>query len=199
MKNILKIDSSIFGENGVSTQLANELIEQLKTKHTELEVIQQRFAEQAIPHFDASWIEALSTNEAERTQVQQDKVSFSDKLIAQVQAADALIITAPMYNFNVPSMLKAWFDHIARAGVTFKYTEQGAVGLLNDKPVYLITTRGGIHKGKPEDTQIQFVKTFLNFIGLNNIEVVYAEALNMNGHREPSIDAAKQDIAELIE
>lgn len=199
MKNILKIDSSIFGENGVSTQLANALIEQLKTKHNHIDVIQRRFAEQEIPHFDASWIEALSTNEAERSQAQQDKVNFSDKLIAEVQAADVLVLTAPMYNFNVPSMLKAWFDHIARAGVTFKYTEQGPVGLIKDKPVYLLTTRGGIHKGKAEDTQIQFVKTFLNFLGLSNIQVVYAEALNMSGHRELSIEAAKQNIAELIE
>lgn len=199
MKSILKIDSSLFGENGVSTQLANALITELKAKHQDIRINQRRFAEQAIPHFDASWIQALSTKETERTEAQQQKVDFSDQLIKELQSADALVITAPMYNFNVPSMLKAWFDHIARAGVTFKYTEQGPVGLIEDKPVYLITTRGGIHKGKPEDTQIQFVKTFLNFIGLSNIEVIYAEALNMSGHRESSIKAAEQEIAELIE
>ncbi|MCU4674891.1 NAD(P)H-dependent oxidoreductase [Catenovulum sp. 2E275] len=198
MKSILKIDSSLFGEHGVSTQLANSLIEQLKIKHPQLSVIQRRFADQAVPHFDASWIQALSTEAEQRSSEQQQKVDYSDSLIDEVKQADALVITLPMYNFNVPSMLKAWFDHIARAGVTFKYTETGPVGLVDDKPVYLITTRGGVHKGAAHDTQIQFVKTFLNFIGLTQTQVVYAEALNMGEQREPSIDTAKQEIAELV-
>ncbi len=199
MKTVLKIDSSVFGEHGVSTQLANELVEQLKGQNPELTVIQRRFADQAVPHVDGEWIQALMTDAAERSQAQQDKVDYSDNLINEVKSADALVITLPMYNFNVPSMLKAWFDHIARAGVTFKYTETGAVGLVEDKPVYLITTRGGVHKGTAADTQIQFVKTFLNFIGLTKVEVVYAEALNMGDTREPSIDSAKQEIAELVQ
>ncbi|KMT65775.1 FMN-dependent NADH-azoreductase [Catenovulum maritimum] len=198
MKTVLKIDSSLFGENGVSSQLNQKVVAELSEKYSDLAVINRSFSEQAIPHLDGDWIQALSTPEASRSAEQQKKVDFSDGLINEVKQADILVIGLPMYNFNIPSMLKAWIDHIARAGVTFKYTEQGPVGLLNGKQVYLVTTRGGVHKDSARDTQIQFVTTFLNFIGLTEIEVVYAEALNMQGHREPSIARAEQQIAELV-
>lgn len=198
MKTVLKIDSSLFGENGVSSQLNQKVVAELSEKYSDLAVINRSFSEQAIPHLDGDWIQALSTPEASRSAEQQQKVDFSDGLINEVKQADILVIGLPMYNFNIPSMLKAWIDHIARAGVTFKYTEQGPVGLLNGKQVYLVTTRGGVHKDSARDTQIQFVTTFLNFIGLTEIEVVYAEALNMQGHREPSIARAEQQIAELV-
>ena len=92
---------------------------------------------------------------------------FSDQLIAELQEADTIIIGLPMYNFGIPSMLKAWFDHVARSDTTFKYTSAGPVGLLESKKVYLVTTRGGIHKDQPSDTQIPFAKTFFSVLGFN--------------------------------
>ena len=98
-----------------------------------------------------------------------------------------------MYNFGIPSTLKAWFDHVARAGTTFKYTETGPQGLLTGKKVYLVTTRGGIHKDSAQDTQIPFVKTFLAFLGLTDVEVIYAEGLNLgNGQREKGLETARK-------
>ncbi|MER2492602.1 FMN-dependent NADH-azoreductase [Catenovulum sediminis] len=198
-KQVLRIDSSIFGEHGQSSQLIDHLIDRLAGKYAKLDVVTRRFSQDPVPHLDAAWIQALSTEDSQRTAEQAKKVAYSDKLIGEVKNADILVIALPMYNFNVPSMLKAWFDHIARAGVTFKYTEQGPIGLLDDKPVYLVTTRGGIHKNQPQDTEVSFVKTFLNFIGLKNISVVYAEALAMSGHKEQAFETAKSEIESLIE
>ncbi len=194
MKHLLRIDSSLFAENGVSSQLADSLLKGLKQHHPALEVTHRSFAKEPIPHLDGNTLQALMTPEADRTAEQKAKVDFADNLINELRSADALILTAPMYNFNVPSMLQAWFDHIARAGVTFKYTENGAVGLLDNTKVYVITTRGGLHKGQPHDTQVTFIKTFLGFIGLTDVEVVYAEGLNMGGQRETAIQAAEQVI-----
>ncbi len=194
MKNLLRIDSSLFAENGVSTQLAETLQQGLINRHPELEVTHRNFAKEPIPHVDGNVLQALMTQEEDRTAEQKAKVDFADNLINELRSADTVILTAPMYNFSVPSMLKAWFDYVARAGVTFKYTATGAVGLLENKKVYVITTRGGIHKDQPHDTEVTFIKTFLSFIGLNDVEVVYAEGLNMGDQRETAIKEAEQVI-----
>jgi FMN-dependent NADH-azoreductase len=96
-----------------------------------------------------------------------------------------------MYNFNIPSQLKSWFDHLARAGVTFHYTEQGPVGLIEDKPVYLVATRGGLYAEQGQDFQVDFVKQFLGFIGLKDIRLVLAEGLAMDTHRDQSLEQAR--------
>jgi len=106
-------------------------------------------------------------------------VAESDQLIDELRQADVVVIGLPMYNFGIPSTLKAWIDHIARVGQTFRYTEKGPVGLLQDKPVYLFAARGGLYHGTPRDTQSAYMTHFLNFIGLRNIEFVYAEGLAM--------------------
>jgi len=106
--------------------------------------------------------------------------------------ADAIVLGVPMYNFGVPSQLKAYFDQIARAGVTFKYTETGPVGLLEDKPVYVLAARGGLHKDQPTDSQTGFLKTILGFVGLQNVQIIYAEGLNMG-------DAAKAEALQQAE
>ena len=195
MQTLLRLDSSLFSNNGVSSQLSDELVEKLQQKYPELEVVQKDFAKTPIPHQDASYIQAISTSAEERTDEMKEKAAFSDGLIKEVQDADAIVIGLPMYNFGVPSMLKAWFDHIARAGTTFQYTENGPVGLLKGKKVYLVTTRGGFHKDAPTDTQIPFVKTFLNFVGLDDVEIIYAEGLNLGeDSREKGIETAKAQI-----
>ncbi|MFY0702211.1 MAG: NAD(P)H-dependent oxidoreductase, partial [Bermanella sp.] len=99
----------------------------------------------------------------------------------------------PMYNFNVPSQLKAYMDQVARAGITFKYTETGPQGLLADKPVYVIAARGGFHQGQETDTQTGFVKTFFAFLGINNVQFIYAEGVNMGDEAKASAYSAAKD------
>lgn len=199
MKTLLRIDSSLFSEQGVSHQLADELIEVLSQQHPDLSVMGRNLADENIPHLDGEWITALSTPEESRTNEQQKKSAYSDQLIAELQQSDAVVIGAPMYNFSVPSVLKAWFDHIARAGVTFSYTPDGPKGLLENKIAYVITTRGGLHKDKPSDTQVPFIRTILGFIGIDDVRFIYAEGLNMgNGARDQGLAEARQNIKQLV-
>ena len=196
---ILHIESSIFAENGVSSQLTNHLIQTLVKQTPQAEVQVKRFANDPVPHLDGERLTAISTPEAERTAAQQALANYSDQQIAELQQADVLVLGLPMYNFNLPSMLKAWFDHIARAGVTFRYTETGPEGLLTGKKAYIVTTRGGIYKDTPSDSQVPFVTTFFNFIGITDIEFIYAEQLNMGDEpRTAAIASATKTIEQLV-
>ncbi|HBF09709.1 MAG TPA: FMN-dependent NADH-azoreductase [Gammaproteobacteria bacterium] len=179
MAQLLQINSSIFAENGKSTQLADAYISELKKNNPDTKVKVRDFTASPIPHLDAARMGAFMTPAEERNDEQKAVVAFSDELINEIREADAIVLTLPMYNFGIPSNTKAYFDHIARAGVTFKYTETGPLGLLEDKPVYIIATRGGQYQGTDLDTQTGYVKSFLNFIGLKNLEFIYAEGLNL--------------------
>ena len=125
-------------------------------------------------------------------------VDFSDALIAELRAADVIVLGVPMYNFGVPSTLKAYFDHVARAGVTFAYTASGPVGLLTGKQAYVFTARGGLYAGTPRDTQTGYVRDFLSFLGIEAIEFVYAEGLAIGEEsKQKSLAAAHARIDEL--
>jgi FMN-dependent NADH-azoreductase len=199
MKKLLLLKSSILGDASVSSELADELVQELnREKSVRSEVLVRNLDQQSVPHLDGAWLAALMTPEADRTDEQQRKVAFSDQLIREVQEASTLVITAPMYNFSIPSSLKAWNDHVARAGTTFKYTEQGPVGLLTDKKVYLIVTMGGAHEARISDFVTPYLKTFLNFIGLKDVEVITANQLNMGDEfRAAGINHARQQIEEI--
>lgn len=197
MATLLQINSSLFGENGNSSLLAQEFVDGWKTQNPNGNLITRDFSKESVPHLDAARVQALFTPEADRTAEQQHVVNYSDQIIAEIQAADVIVIGVPLYNFGVPSSLKAYFDHIARAGVTFKYTETGPVGLLNNKPVYIIATRGGVHQGQPSDTQSQFLINFLSFVGLKDVHFIYAEGLNM-GQKDQAFAAAKNAIAQEV-
>ncbi len=186
--NVLYVESSIFGAQGVSSQLAADLLQQLRSQSPDVVVTERQLRSDTIPHFDASTIGAIT----------EGKATLADELIAEVQAADTLIIGAPMYNFGVPTQLKAWFDHIARAGVTFRYTANGAEGLLKNKRAYVITSRGGIHKDSVSDAEVPFLRNILGFVGITDVTFIYAEGLNMGDeYRENGISAAKEQIAVL--
>lgn len=193
MAKLLQINSSLFGDNGNSSALANEFVQRWKATNPAGEVTIRDFAKEPVPHLDATRVQALFSPAEGRTAEQQAVLDYSDKIIAEIQEADVIVIGVPLYNFGVPSTLKAYFDHIARAGVTFKYTETGPVGLLNDKPVYIIAARGGVYKGQPSDTQSQFLKSFLEFVGLKDVHFIYAEGLNM-GQKDQAFAAAKIEI-----
>lgn len=194
MKNVLVINSSISGTNGNSTKLVQHLLAQLpQAQVTEIDL-----GAKPLPHLEMAEIGAWMTPAAERSAEQQALAAHSDDLIAKVQAADAVIFGVPMYNFALPSQLKALLDRLARAGITFKYTETGPVGLLQDKPVIFALARGGIYANTPADSQVPFLKTFFNFIGLTQLHFVYAEGLNMGPDAaEKGISAAQQQLTEL--
>ncbi|EJI84274.1 (acyl-carrier-protein) phosphodiesterase [Alishewanella aestuarii B11] len=194
MKNILVINSSISGSNGNSNKLVQFLLAQLSgAQVTEIDLNAQ-----PLPHLEMSEIGAWMTPAAERSSEQQVLAAYSDELIAKVEAADAIVFGVPMYNFALPSQLKALLDRLARAGVTFKYTETGPVGLLKDKPVIFALARGGIYANTPADSQVPFLKTFFNFIGLTQLHFVYAEGLNMGPEAaEEGLTGAQQQLTEL--
>lgn len=195
MKNILVVQSSVSGDKGQSTQLIEQFIAQLPAgfSRQDLDLVNA-----AWPHLTMDEMAAWMTPADERTTEQATLAALSDTAIAQVQAADVILVGVPMYNFGVPSQLKAWFDRLARAGITFKYTAEGPVGLLADKPVVLFATRGGLYKDLPADSQTPFLKSFFNFIGLQNLHFVYAEGLAMGpDSAEKALTAAAAQIGEL--
>lgn len=197
MSKLVHIKASIFGDNGQSSQLAAKFIEQWKSKNPDGEVVVRDLVADAVPHLDGAIVGALMASDGERSSEQQAIVDRSDALIAELNDADEIVIGVPMYNFGVPTQMKAYFDLIARAGVTFRYTETGPVGLMQDKPVYLFATRGGLYRDSGQDFQIPFVKQFLSFIGYNQVETIYAEGLSMGDLAEKSLEKANQQIASI--
>lgn len=190
MKNVLVVNSSLSHENGNSTKLSEKLLGRLQTAHADLTVVDRNLATLDLPHLTMAEMVAWGTDKAERTAEQAELASFSDTLIAEIQAADTVIIGMPMYNFGVPSSFKAWIDRIARAGITFKYTETGPQGFLTGKKVYVLAARGGMYAGTPKDSQTQYLKDVLSFLGLSDIEFVYVEGLAMGGDAAESAWAA---------
>lgn len=196
MSTLLQINSSIFGDHGNSSTLSNEFVEGWIAKHPEGKIIVRDLAKNPVPHLDAERVTAFFTPADKRSAEQQSLVDYSDALIAELSSADVVVIGVPLYNFGVPSTLKAYFDQLARAGITFKYTETGPVGLLADKPVHIIAARGGFHHGTASDTQTGFLTTFLNFIGLKSIHYIYAEGLNISAEKDKSLAHAREEIVD---
>ncbi|MGI2935692.1 FMN-dependent NADH-azoreductase [Vibrio diabolicus] len=174
MSRVLALKSSILGDYSQSNKLVEDFI-----KNVDQDKLTVRdLAANPLPVLDFAVATALRATE-DLSQEQQAVVELSDTLIEEVKAADILVIAAPMYNFTVPTQLKNWIDLIARAGVTFKYTENGVQGLIEGKKAIVITTRGGIHKDSPTDNVTPYLRTVLGFVGITDVEFVYAEALNM--------------------
>ena len=198
MKNVLVITASIFGQDGQSSQLVDRTLQQLRDSHGDIKVQHRDLAAEPVPHLDAERFGAFVTGAEARDHQQQAVVDYSDSLIEEVTQADIIVLGVPMYNFGVPSVLKAYFDHIARAGVSFRYTENGPVGLLEDRPVYILAARGGIYAGTPNDSQTPFLSSFLGFLGLKDVHFVYAEGLNMgDDHKATALQQADRSIATL--
>lgn len=174
---LLAIKSSILGENSQSAALLEHAMQVWQAQSPTHQVKVRDVVTEAIPHLDSQRVGAFFTPAEQRNAEQQAVIDFSDQLIAELRDADAVIVGLPMYNFGISSHLKAYFDHIARAGVTFKYTEQGPVGLLQDKPVALLATRGGMYHAAGLDHQVPFVKQFFGFIGLQQTQAIFAEGI----------------------
>ena len=194
MSRVLALKSSILGDYSQSTKLVEEFI-----KNVDQDKLTVRdLAANPLPVLDFSVATALRATE-DLSQDQQAIVDLSDTLIEEIKAADTLVIAAPMYNFTIPTQLKNWIDLIARAGVTFTYTENGVKGLIEGKKAIVVTTRGGIHKDAATDSVTPYLRTVLGFVGITDVEFVYAEALNMGEDAAAKgISEAQSQLAELV-
>jgi FMN-dependent NADH-azoreductase len=179
MQTLLQVKASIFSDNGESSRLANRFAGAWRAAHPDGRVIVRDLARDPVPHLDAERFGAFLAKPEDRTKAQAEVLRYSDALIQELKEADVVAIGVPMYNLGIPSTLKAYFDHIARAGVTFRYTEKGPVGLLRGKRAYVFATRGGLYAGTPLDTQIPYLRNVLGFLGITDVELVFAEGLAM--------------------
>ena len=191
MKTLLTLRTSIHSGQGASSRLAADFVAAWREANPAAVVIERDLARDPVPHLTEERFAAFLAKPEARTPEQQAVAGYSDALIAELQGADTLVIGVPMYNFGIPSTLKAYFDHVARAGQTFRYTEKGPEGLLKGKKAIVFATRGGMYAGTPKDTQTAYVRDFLAFLGITDVEFVYAEGLAMGeAPRKQALDAA---------
>lgn len=196
MKTLLQIQSSLFGDGGKSSALANAFTERWLRQNPEGKVIRRDLAAAPVPHLDLARFQSFTTPAQERTPEQQAVDAFSMELIGELQRADTIVMGVPMYNFIIPSMLHTYFDHIARAGITFRYTGNGPEGLLQGKKAYVFITRGGLYG--EDHVQTGYLKEFLGFLGITDVEFVYAEGLAMPEHQTQSFEKAQHEIDALL-
>jgi len=176
---ILQINASARAEGANSTRLADAITARLRLNRPDAELEVRDLARDPHPVLDEPALAALFTPAERRTPEQAARVALDDALIAQLQSADAIVLGVPMYNFGVPVQLKAWIDAVARAGATFRYTANGPEGLVTGKKVYVALARGGLYRDTPADSQVPYLKSVLGFLGMTDVEFVYAEGLAM--------------------
>ena len=197
--NILQVNSSARVDGSHSTRLANTLVERLRAGRSDTTLTVRDLARNPQPALDEAALGALFTPAEQRTSEQAARVALDDALIAEIQGADVVVLGVPMYNFGVSTQLKNWIDAIARAKVTFAYTEKGPVGLLTDKKVYVVLTRGGLYRNTPADTQVPYLKTLFNFLGMTDVQFLYAEGLAMGPEAEQqALASARSQIDEAV-
>ncbi len=192
---VLEVSASGRNEGSVSRMLSADLVAALEDRHGDIELA-RRDLSKGLPFVDEAWISANFTAPEQRGAVQRAALAESDALVAELKSADVLVIGAPIYNFGIPAALKAWIDMIARARLTFRYTENGPQGLLQGKKAYVIIASGGVAVDSAIDFATPYLRHVLAFIGITDVEVIAAERLNSNA--ADSIDAARARIAELI-
>jgi FMN-dependent NADH-azoreductase len=199
MTTLLQINSSISNGNGQSSRLADQFVAAFRARNPNARLIKRDLGTDAVPHLTAERFSAFTAKPEELTAAQRAVLAYSDELIDELRRADVIVLGLPMYNFGVPSQLKAYFDHIARSGVTFRYTASGPQGLLNGKKVYVFAARGGVYDGGPMDTQTGYVRNFLRFLGMSDVEFVYAEGLAIGPEtRDASLAKAKAQAESLV-
>lgn len=198
MTHVLLITSSLNGADGKSTRLAERYIDELRRGTPELTVTRRDLAAEPPPHLDAAIFQAFITPDEARSDEQRRLTAWSDAAIEELKSADLIVLAAPMYNFGVPTPLKAWMDQVARAGLTFRYTAEGPEGLLTGRSAVVISTRGGRYVGTPMDSQTPFIETFLGFLGIGPVEFVHAEGLALGEDQAAAaLEHAQRDLERL--
>ena len=196
MPTLLRLDSSLYSSQGVSSQLTDLFTRQWVETHPDTRVIYRDLSVNPPPHLDAAYMDALAAEPGQRTADQQQRVDAANVLLDEVRQADILVIGLPLYNFGIPSTLKAWFDHISRAGETFYYEESGPVGMLGGRRVFALSTRGDQVKASAGDPQTDHVRGILNFLGITDIKFIYAGGLTIDDQsRDAGMSEAKKQIA----
>ncbi len=195
---ILTVTSSLAGAEGASNLLITQLLEQLQRNYGELDINRRALDTDTTPHVSAATVAAMRTAAENRTAAQTASLELASTFTQELVETDVLVLAAPMYNFSIPSALKAWLDHVAWAGVTFRYTATGPEGLLKGKKAYIVATRGGVYRDTDGDTQVPYLRQILNFLGITDIHIIYAEGLATR-HAEQGLDMARTQIAALTE
>lgn len=193
MKKILHIVSSPRGGDSYSIRLAEAIIEKLQLAHPGSTVKTIDLGHQHFPHLEEAQLTSFFTPADKHTSLEREAIRHSNEAVADVREADILVIGAPTYNFSIPSALKAWIDHIVRAGVTFKYDEKGPQGLVQGKKVYIAVSSGGIYSEGPMkqmDFNEPYLRFILGFIGLTDITIFRAEGLSVPGVKETALERA---------
>ena len=199
--NILQINSSARADGSHSSALAKTIVERVQSSlpAEAASVTVRDLGRTPHPELNESTLQALFTPVELRTPEQAARVALDDALIAELQAADVVVLGVPMYNFGVPASLKNWIDAISRAKVTFQYTENGPEGLLKGKKVYVALTRGGQYRNTPSDSQVPYLKTVFAFLGMTDVQFVYAEGLAMGPEAEQrALTSARAQIEEVV-
>jgi FMN-dependent NADH-azoreductase len=201
MSTVLVLTSSALGEASVSSQLVQDAVSRLRLQDPKVRVVTRDLGSSPVPHLSLDSATAIRGGAPANT-AQAAAQALSDELVAELKAADTVVIGAPMYNFGMASTLKAWFDHVLRAGVTFRYTETGPVGLLEGKRAIVVESRGGLYSegpGQAMDSQEPHLRTLLGFIGITDVSFVRAEKLAFGPDaRRQAIDAARVQLEHVI-
>ncbi|KIU44388.1 MULTISPECIES: FMN-dependent NADH-azoreductase [Pseudomonas] len=196
MSRVLIIESSARLQDSVSRQLTRDFTSQWQAANPADQISVRDLALNPVPHLDSHLLGGWMKPEAQRSAEEVQALARSNELTDEVLAADVLVLAAPMYNFTIPSTLKAWLDHVLRAGITFKYTPTGPQGLLTGKRAYVLTARGGIHAGAGSDHQEPYLRQVMAFIGIHEVTFIHAEGLNMGGDfHEKGLNQAKALLA----
>ncbi|MCL6694260.1 NAD(P)H-dependent oxidoreductase [Acinetobacter baumannii] len=195
MAKILVLKSSIMGEGSQTNRLIDVMLEHQKDQGLQDDITIRNLAEMNLPVLDLEIFQALRGAENVNQDIQQI-VALSDELIAELKSADLLVIGAPMYNLNVPTQLKNWFDLVARARQTFRYTETYPQGLVEGVKAVVVSSRGGIHVGQETEAVTPYLKAVLGLMGIHDVDFIYAEGLDMQAYRNNALDLASQQVKE---
>lgn len=195
MAKILVLKSSIMGEGSQTNRLIDVMLEHRKDQGLQDDITIRNLAEMNLPVLDLEIFQALRGAENVNQDIQQI-VALSDELIAELKSADLLVIGAPMYNLNVPTQLKNWFDLVARARQTFRYTETYPQGLVEGVKAVMVSSRGGIHVGQETEAVTPYLKAVLGLMGIHDVDFIYAEGLDMQAYRSNALDLASQQVKE---
>ncbi|SHH89249.1 FMN-dependent NADH-azoreductase [Flavobacterium defluvii] len=198
MKNILHLKSSIQAAESYSIKLGNAIIEKIQEKYPNSKVKEVNLADIEIPHLNTELLRKLFTSSDKLSEEEKKSIEFSNNLLEQLKTADIIVIGAPLYNFTIPSSLKAWIDHITRPGVTFGYGEDGRpVGLVTGKKIYVAMSSGGVYSqgpGKDNDFVVPYLKAFLGFLGMTDLTAFRAEGLKVAELKDNAMNKAINSI-----
>lgn len=199
MAQLLVIESSARQHDSVSRQLTERFLARWSAGHPDDRICRRDLGVEPLPHLDASLLNAWTQPAVQHGAAERAALQRADGLINELLAADVLLLAAPMYNFAIPSTLKAWFDHVLRAGVTFRYSENGPEGLLQGKRAFVITARGGIYAGGSQDHQEPYLRQVLAFMGIHDVTFIHAEGLNLGAEfMAKGLETAERRLVEVI-